>query len=650
MADGSSKRPFASLLVNAPRPSQVFVGRVDDLRALEEMLFDSAVCGAVAVEGQPGVGKTELALQATYRFAERGLFPGGIFWLDAEDPNLSRSWAALADEHPGIQSSLGMRAAQVIEHLEQSGESTLLVLDNVECWANARPVPLPTGAHINLLATTRRRYLGGPQFAHFELGVLVPPYDGELLRRAAGRTNLGDTSALLKELEGHALALQCAGTFLRVFPAESVPSYLAKWQANARMDESVVGDLGRYGATAMQAYELLWAALGERGAANVTDSWCLASLFAAERVSKELSERCGLGSAEQRTLRDHFLIEHDDEGGWRMHRLIRDFGRRKHRAGKSAISVASRFLDGAVEWAADLENRWPMADMPHFLEALKLGEASGWKHVDAFRASLATELAIAGDRHDRVLAGTLYQRQIAALVEKHGENDRVVAHCRLDLVELLRRLAGDSNLVKAQKLAEKVLAGNTAANHRGRSLLAEVLKDRGDKESLEKAKAILESLQVSERGISTGSLMVLADVLKALGGNENLEKAKTLLETMLEEKRQRRGDWIFLGGVEQRLVDVLRELGGESDLSRAEELDEELTHELNRHMEKFREYRLRKLIDILAEIEAAILQDGKDVQKNHRLSEAIGRARAAAVPEEVIGRFIEVVTVGDAAK
>ncbi len=55
-------------------------GRDEELRRLEELLYrGSSVSIDVSIEGLPGIGKTELALQFVRRLARRATFPGGVF-------------------------------------------------------------------------------------------------------------------------------------------------------------------------------------------------------------------------------------------------------------------------------------------------------------------------------------------------------------------------------------------------------------------------------------------------------------------------------------------------------------------------------------------------------------------------------------------
>lgn len=60
--------------------------------------------------------------------------------------------------------------------------------------------------------------------------------------------------------------------------------------------------------------------------ADVREAWLLAARFAPETVGTELSEACGLDEDALEKLADSHLIA-GDRNRWRMHRLVRAFGR-----------------------------------------------------------------------------------------------------------------------------------------------------------------------------------------------------------------------------------------------------------------------------------------------------------------------------------
>ena len=144
---------------------------------------------AASVEGLAGIGKTELALHLVHHLAERGQFPGGIYWFDAETVDLRTTWGqAIADSLGLPEGALTERASLAVRTLSRRNAPVLIVLDNVEHWGGDRiPSPLPEGPHVKYLVTTRHRNLGGGRFRHYTLGFLGPTFASELLTKTAGR-------------------------------------------------------------------------------------------------------------------------------------------------------------------------------------------------------------------------------------------------------------------------------------------------------------------------------------------------------------------------------------------------------------------------------------------------------------------------------
>ncbi|MBN2195221.1 MAG: hypothetical protein JW751_20560 [Polyangiaceae bacterium] len=97
----------------------------------------------------------------------------------------------------------------------------LVILDNVERWdSTVQPSQLPESSRVTLLITTRRSHLGGCRFHSFPLESLCDAESRALVRKIAGesvaaRPGFDD---LLVHLDGHALALELAGAYLREYP------------------------------------------------------------------------------------------------------------------------------------------------------------------------------------------------------------------------------------------------------------------------------------------------------------------------------------------------------------------------------------------------------------------------------------------------
>jgi len=182
------------LLINFP-PNPGFLGREDELTRLHATLSGSG-SGPVGIRpagsarvaglfGMGGIGKTQLAVEYSYRQHEAGTYPDGIFWINATEP-LGQGFAGLARD-------LGLaRTDQALDQQVRSAfdalgrwKQALLVLDNLEDPGTLnRPIVsgcIPAGLSCRLLFTTRRRDLGG--FTPVEVTVLPEESALQLLLR-----------------------------------------------------------------------------------------------------------------------------------------------------------------------------------------------------------------------------------------------------------------------------------------------------------------------------------------------------------------------------------------------------------------------------------------------------------------------------------
>ncbi|MEM7582844.1 MAG: tetratricopeptide repeat protein [Acidobacteriota bacterium] len=533
----------ASRLYGIPRsPSMRFVGRREELDRLEQLLLHStAVRIAASVEGLPGIGKTELALQLVFELARDGAFPGGIFWFDAEDPDLTATWGGvIADALEVPTGPREERAAQTVRTLSQKTAPTLLVLDNVERWTvDQKPSPLPEGMHLRFLVTTRQRRLGGTSFEHVDVGFLDESFTRRLIEGVAGRElqNSPGFDDLVEHLGGHALACELAGAFLSVYEDETSASYLEQLRAQHEI-EAEVSELVRYNHTVHQAFQTLWNRLDD----EIRDAWRLASCFEPEPVTRELSETVGLTPQLRRQLQRLHLIDVTEEGRWWMHRLTREFGQRSGTGAELAASQEA-FVKGCSEFAQQI--KYPTGFRPYLANRMQLDNAatlapkvlgSEDAQISNLQNSLGIGLMSAGDFR-RALR--MFEQALESALENLGEHHPSVATIRSNLAGVLMHLG---KLCAARKLLEQALESaleNLGEHHPSvatrRSALALVLKDLGE---LCTARKLLEqALQADVKILGKDHPSVarsrsnLAGVLMHLG---ELSAARKLLEQALE--------------------------------------------------------------------------------------------------------------------
>ena len=234
------------LLINFPR-NPGFLGREDELTRLHAALSGSG-SGPVGIRpagsaraagliGMGGIGKTQLAVEYSYRQHEAGTYPDGIFWINAAEP-LDQGFARLARD-------LGLaKTDQALDQQVRSAfnalrrwKKALLVLDNLEDPGTLnRPIVsgrIPAGLSCRLLFTTRRRDLGG--FTPVEVTVLPEESALQLLLRHPNRQPAIEPSdpdhepavAITRMLGRLPLALELAGAYLGKWSDRDRPGYVS---------------------------------------------------------------------------------------------------------------------------------------------------------------------------------------------------------------------------------------------------------------------------------------------------------------------------------------------------------------------------------------------------------------------------------------
>ncbi len=184
-----------------------------------------------------GIGKTQLAVEYSYRHHEAGTYPDGIFWINATEP-LDQGFARLARDL-GLAKTGQALDQQVRSAFDALGrwKEALLVLDNLEDPGILnRPIVsgcIPAGLSCRLLFTTRRRDLGG--FTPVEVTVLPEDSALQLLLRHPNRLPAIDTGdpghepavAITQMLGRLPLALELAGAYLGKWSDPDKPGFVS---------------------------------------------------------------------------------------------------------------------------------------------------------------------------------------------------------------------------------------------------------------------------------------------------------------------------------------------------------------------------------------------------------------------------------------
>jgi tetratricopeptide (TPR) repeat protein len=226
-ADAQERQSFAATLARPiwahelPRVWNVpllrnphFQSRERELVALREVLGSTKTVGLVqVVQGEGGVGKTQLVLEYCYRYhADFGM----VWWLPAEDPAaLSAAYAALAaqiDELKGVGFPDQATACRSIRRWLESNGGWLLIFDNAVEFAEVEEY-LPRGGSGHSILTSRN-----PAWQRLgrQLSVGLWPSDASVcfLVGRAGKSDYAAAKLVADLLQNLPLALEHAAAYL----------------------------------------------------------------------------------------------------------------------------------------------------------------------------------------------------------------------------------------------------------------------------------------------------------------------------------------------------------------------------------------------------------------------------------------------------
>jgi Tetratricopeptide repeat/Domain of unknown function (DUF4062)/NB-ARC domain len=237
---GAGRLPPGSVLRvwNVPARNPGFTGRDEMLAAARERLLAGDRAVVQALQGQAGVGKTQLAIEYAHRFAEAY---DVAWWVNAEQAALigdqfAALGAALGCVEPGAGS--GAVRAAVLADLHQRGR-WLLVFDNAENPADLAGW-LPGGAG-HVLITSRER-AWAEIAAPVEVDVLARAESVALLRDRVAGLSAADAERLADRLGDLPLAVAQAAGFMTEtgMPAATYLDLLAT-RAGTLLDQAATG-------------------------------------------------------------------------------------------------------------------------------------------------------------------------------------------------------------------------------------------------------------------------------------------------------------------------------------------------------------------------------------------------------------------------
>ncbi|MBB4946073.1 DNA-binding SARP family transcriptional activator [Kitasatospora gansuensis] len=249
LALGSAAEP--PVVHGLPPADPAFTGREDELAEIDRLLRAAPPGAFVALAGQPGVGKTALAVAAAHHSADA--FPHGQLFLDLRpEPGRRLEPAAAISallRRAGAPVPAGGDPADLHEALQQllAGRRLLLVLDNVSSEAQLRPL-LPTSAGSSAIVTGRRLPAGLDGVRPLVLDVLGPRAALAVFEAAAGPARAAEHPAAVAELlelcGGLPLAIRVGTAQLNARPHWSAESLAGRLRdRRSRLSELRIGGL-----------------------------------------------------------------------------------------------------------------------------------------------------------------------------------------------------------------------------------------------------------------------------------------------------------------------------------------------------------------------------------------------------------------------
>jgi tetratricopeptide (TPR) repeat protein len=329
--------PALTPLFQLPPPPADFTGRTTELAELRAAIEKGGV-HISGLQGQGGVGKTALALKLAAELAPN--FPDAQIYLDLKGVSENPLTAAEAMSHVLRTFHPEVRLPEKEDELHAQylsvlyGKRALLLMDDAKDAAQIKRLIPPAGC---ALLVTSRRHFTLPGLQAKNLDTLPPPDAKDLLLRIAPR--IGGEAGALAKLCGYlpqALRLAASAIAARI---NLDPQEYAKQLADEKKrlgllasdDESVMASI-------TLSYNLLDAEIQKRWRTlavfpDTFDSLATAAVWEIEADATQ--------DTLNRLLQFSMLEWDDATRRYRLHELMRDFGRQRSSASESGAAFRS---------------------------------------------------------------------------------------------------------------------------------------------------------------------------------------------------------------------------------------------------------------------------------------------------------------------
>ncbi|GHH16616.1 SARP family transcriptional regulator [Amycolatopsis oliviviridis] len=350
-------------------------GREGEIAKLSGLLGASTGVPVAVITGEPGAGKSTLAVSTAHRL--RRSFPDGQLFVPlagASDPRdladvLGDLLRALGVTGPAIPDDVAARAAAYRGRL--ADRRVLVVLDDAAGPEQVRAL-LPGTPGSAVLVTSRRRLSGLAGADRLHLAPLSGAEAMTLLERLAGPDRVGaeraDAERIAKACGNLPLALRIAGSRLAMRPGLPLGKLAGKLEDEvSRLDELQVSDLQVRGSIAL-SYEALSPSARRAfrliGRCRTLDlpAWAVSTLIndKADSTDEEADE--AIDELVEASLLEATGLDPTGEQRFRMHDLVRvyatELGRELETRAERVATVA-KLSDAALCLADTAARRLP---------------------------------------------------------------------------------------------------------------------------------------------------------------------------------------------------------------------------------------------------------------------------------------------------
>lgn len=399
-----------------PAPG-AFVGRAEELAALDDIVASAEDPITVVITGMAGVGKTGLAVRYAHGVGDR--FGDGQLYIDLRGHSAAPSLAvneALAQLLRGLGADPGRVGDSVESATAQlrslmAGRKMLVVLDNAASAEQVRPL-LPATPGCLTVITSRNRLPGLVAREGARRVVLdVLPRSGsrallaELLGAARVDAEAEHADALIDECAGLPLALRIAAAQLADEPHSPIGDYLTELKERGLETFALADDAHSAVAAAFDlSYQRLdldaqraFRLLGTVPGVDVTID-AVAAMTGASPSATRATVRRLVGA--------HLLDEHA-AGRYRLHDLLRDYAQSRADVEETAETRAAalerlfawyhRGKEAAWELLRSHLRQPPQPDPVDGLPDVELAderEAVGWLSLEFANLAAAARMAV----------------------------------------------------------------------------------------------------------------------------------------------------------------------------------------------------------------------------------------------------------------